>query len=136
MNHLLSGEEWAALPAGLLDQGVTDGDRSVCGPALLHCMHNSEQFSKHAFNLGQYTNLSLAGLDLTNTRYTITDIFQNNDLMLSCTGQGLRDLPGHHVQQTRAARPRGAAAVAQGGTPRYRYCGIYWSTLPGLVSIL
>ena len=36
--RVLSQQEWEALPGGLLDQGVTDTGRSVCGVALLHCM--------------------------------------------------------------------------------------------------
>ena len=38
INRVLSPQEWEALPGGLLDQGVTDTGRSVCGVALLHCM--------------------------------------------------------------------------------------------------
>ena len=36
--RVLSQQEWEGLPGGLLDQGVTDTGRSVCGVALLHCM--------------------------------------------------------------------------------------------------
>ena len=38
VNSILAEAEWDALPPGLLDQGVSDMHRSVCQPALLHCM--------------------------------------------------------------------------------------------------
>ena len=34
----MTAKEWDSLPGGLLDQGVADNSRSVCSPALLHCM--------------------------------------------------------------------------------------------------
>ena len=68
VNKILSQAEWASLPSGLLDQGVTDKTRSVCQPALLHCMHNPELFSKHAFAVLEYIDLDLAELDLTVVR--------------------------------------------------------------------
>ena len=36
--RVMTQAEWDSLPGGLLDQGVVDGARSVCQPALLHCM--------------------------------------------------------------------------------------------------
>ena len=68
VNKILSQAEWDSLPSGLLDQGVADQARTVCQPALLHCMHNAERFSKFAFKLGQYRDFDMAGLDLTNVR--------------------------------------------------------------------
>ena len=43
MNRVLKAAEWPGLPPGQLDQGVTDTSRSVCEPALLHCMSVSRQ---------------------------------------------------------------------------------------------
>ena len=39
--------------------------KSVCGPALLHCYHNDEMFSKFAFQRGEYRELDLSQLDIT-----------------------------------------------------------------------
>ena len=36
--RVMTAKEWDSLPGGLLDQGVADNSRSVCSPALLHCM--------------------------------------------------------------------------------------------------
>ena len=36
--RVLTPSEWKNLPVGILDQGVTDPHRSVCGPAVLHCL--------------------------------------------------------------------------------------------------
>ena len=36
--RVMTQGEWDSLPSGLLDQGVVDNSRSVCQPALLHCM--------------------------------------------------------------------------------------------------
>ena len=47
---------------------MNDQTRSVCQPALLHCMHNPELFSKLAFEIGKYTDLDMAELDLTKVR--------------------------------------------------------------------
>ena len=68
VNMILTQAEWDGLPSGLLDQGVADQSRSVCQPALLHCMHNPELFSKFAFEIGKYTDLDMAELDLTKVR--------------------------------------------------------------------
>ena len=68
VNMILTQAEWDSLPSGLLDQGVNDQTRSVCQPALLHCMHNPELFSKLAFEIGKYTDLDMAELDLTVVR--------------------------------------------------------------------
>ena len=68
VNMILTQAEWDSLPSGLLDQGVADQTRSVCQPALLHCMHNPELFSKLAFEIGKYTDLDMAELDLTKVR--------------------------------------------------------------------
>ena len=68
VNMILTQAEWDSLPSGLLDQGVADQSRSVCQPALLHCMHNAELFSKFAFGMGKYIDLDMAELDLTNVR--------------------------------------------------------------------
>ena len=68
VNMILTQAEWDSLPSGLLDQGVADQSRSVCQPALLHCMHNAELFSKLAFGMGKYIDLDMAELDLTNVR--------------------------------------------------------------------
>ena len=68
VNMILTQAEWDSLPSGLLDQGVNDQTRSVCQPALLHCMHNPELFSKLAFEIGKYTDLDMAELDLTKVR--------------------------------------------------------------------
>ena len=65
---ILPQAEWDILPSGLLDQGVADKTRSVCQPALLHCMHNPERFSKLAFGLGKYIDLDMSDLDLTKVR--------------------------------------------------------------------
>ena len=43
MNRVLKAAEWPGLPPVQLDQGVTDTSRSVCEPALLHCMSVSRQ---------------------------------------------------------------------------------------------
>ena len=43
VNRVLKAAEWPGLPPGQLDQGVTDTSRSVCEPALLHCMSVSRQ---------------------------------------------------------------------------------------------
>ena len=68
VNKILTQAEWDSLPPGLLDQGVADQARSVCQPALLHCMHNPDLFSKLAFGMGQYVDLDMAELDLTKVR--------------------------------------------------------------------
>ena len=68
VNKILSQAEWESQPSGLLDQGVADQKRSVCQPALLHCMHNAELFSKLAFGMGKYVDLDMAELDLTKVR--------------------------------------------------------------------
>jgi len=68
VNKVLSQKEWDNLPGGLLDQGVVDNSRSVCKPALLHCMHNAERFSKLAFGSGKYKNEEMKDLDITKIR--------------------------------------------------------------------
>ena len=68
VNKILSQAEWDSQPSGVLDQGVADQTRSVCHPALLHCMHNAELFSKLAFGMGKYIDLDMAELDLTKVR--------------------------------------------------------------------
>ena len=68
VNKILTQAEWDILPSGLLDQGVADKTRSVCQPALLHCMHNTERFSKVAFGLGKYIDLDMSDYDLTKVR--------------------------------------------------------------------
>ena len=68
VNMILTQAEWDSLPSGLLAQRVADQSRSVCQPALLHCMHNPELFSKLAFEIGKYTDLDMAELDLTKVR--------------------------------------------------------------------
>ena len=68
VNKVLSQAEWDSLPSGLLDQGVADQSRSVCQPALLHCMHNPDLFSKLAFGMGKYRDFDMADLDLTKVR--------------------------------------------------------------------
>ena len=68
VNKILTQAEWDSQPSGLLDQGVTDQGRSVCQPALLHCMHNDDRFSKLAFAMLHYIDLDMAELDLTKVR--------------------------------------------------------------------
>ena len=70
VNKILTQAEWDSLSpdSSILDEGVTDETMNVCEPALLHCMHNAERFSKFAFKLGQYRDFDMAGLDLTNVR--------------------------------------------------------------------
>jgi len=68
VNSILAEAEWEALPPGLLDQGVSDMHRSVCQPALLHCMHNAEPFSKLAFGMGKYREFDMESLDITIAR--------------------------------------------------------------------
>jgi len=68
INKILTPTEWRNLPIGFLDQGVTDHKRSVCSPALLHCLHNAELFSKLAFSLGKYENYDMSDLDITTVR--------------------------------------------------------------------
>ena len=68
VNKVLTQAEWDNLPSGLVDQGVADQARSVCQPALLHCMHNPDLFSKLAFGMGKYRELDMADLDLTKVR--------------------------------------------------------------------
>ena len=67
VNHLLTQQEWDSLPPRLLDQGVRD-ESSVCGPALLHCYHHDERFSKFAFARGEYRDLDLSKLDITKVK--------------------------------------------------------------------
>jgi len=68
VNKVMTQAEWDSLPGGLLDQGVVDGARSVCQPALLHCMHNAERFSKLAFGMGSYKHEDMSALDITKVR--------------------------------------------------------------------
>ena len=70
VNMILTQAEWESLPpsTSILDQGVTDQTVSVCEPALLHCMHNPDRFSKFAFRTGKYRDFDLADLDLTIVR--------------------------------------------------------------------
>ena len=69
VNMILTKAEWDSLPStSTLDQGVTEQTVSVCQPALLHCMHNPDRFSKFAFRQGEYTDFNMADLDLTNVR--------------------------------------------------------------------
>ena len=68
VNMILTQAEWDSLPSGLLDQRVADKTRSVCQPALLHCYHHDELFSKFAFGMGKYIDLDMAELDLTKVR--------------------------------------------------------------------
>ena len=70
VNMILTQAEWESLPPSIsiLDQGVTSQTVSVCEPALLHCMHNPDRFSKFAFRTGKYRDFDLADLDLTNVR--------------------------------------------------------------------
>ena len=69
VNKILSKAEWDSLPDfSILDQGVTDETVDVCEPALLHCMHNPDRFSKFAFRMGKYRYFDMSDLDLTNVR--------------------------------------------------------------------
>ena len=70
VNKILTQAEWDSLPPGssILDQGVTEETVSVCQPALLHCMHNPDRFSKFAFKMGEYRDFDMTDLDLTNVR--------------------------------------------------------------------
>ena len=70
VNMILTQAEWESLPpsTSILDQGVTSQTVSVCEPALLHCMHNPDRFSKFAFRTGKYRDFDLADLDLTIVR--------------------------------------------------------------------
>ena len=70
VNKILTQAEWDDLPptSSILDEGVTDETVNVCEPALLHCMHNAERFSKFGFRSGKYRDFDMAGLDLTNVR--------------------------------------------------------------------
>ena len=36
--RVMTDKMWNNLKSGLLDQGVADNSKSVCHPALLHCM--------------------------------------------------------------------------------------------------
>merc|ERR1712117_218418 len=82
VNKVMTQGEWDSLPSGLLDQGVVDNSRSVCQPALLHCMHNAERFSKLAFGMGSYKNEDMKDLDITKVRDYATF------MALVSTGQG------------------------------------------------
>ena len=69
VNKILTRAEWDSLPSSsTLDQGVTEQTVSVCQPALLHCMHNPDRFSKFAFRTGKYRDFDMTNLDLTNVR--------------------------------------------------------------------
>ena len=64
-------------------QGVT-GEKSVCGPVLLHCLHNAELFSKLAFGMGKYQELDISKLDITKVNqlfYLATNIFHSGSMM-------------------------------------------------------
>ena len=70
VNKILTQAEWDSLPptSSILDEGVTEETVSVCQPALLHCMHNPDRFSKFAFRMGKYRDFDMGDLDLTNVR--------------------------------------------------------------------
>ena len=69
VNKVLTEAEWESLPSSsTLDQGVNDQTRDVCEPALLHCMHNPDRFSKFAFRRGEYRDFDMSDLDVTKAR--------------------------------------------------------------------
>ena len=85
MNAVLSPAEWKALPPGLFDQGTQYGDSNVCQPALLHCYHHGELFSKLGFAAGEYVDFDMKDLDITKSRDFATYI------ALSANGQGVNE---------------------------------------------
>ena len=69
-----------------LDHGVTQG--SVCNAVHLHCFQNSDRFSKLAFGLGQYKDLDMSNLDLTEAE----DFATYMALRSSGQGKGIEEL--------------------------------------------
>ena len=56
----------------------------MCGPVLLHCLHNAELFSKLAFGMGKYQELDISKLDITKVNqlifYLATNLFHSGRL--------------------------------------------------------
>ena len=85
VNAVLSPAEWEALPPGLFGQNTARADNSVCQPAVLHCYHHGELFSKLGFAAGEYVDFDMKDLDITNSRDFATYI------ALAANGQGVNE---------------------------------------------
>jgi len=68
MNRIWTKREFDAMTYAILDGSCTDPGINICTPALLHARHNSDLFSKFSFLRGEYKDMDLGWLDITNVR--------------------------------------------------------------------